>query len=166
MRANCPSRRGPRKWMRREWFRRGRRWATTVGWPRSCRSSRAADYRDGRTYTVSVAVFYKRPLGLAVSATPDPETDPQWTYEIAIPSSIATATISGTAKSDTTLPPTFLDVDSDDKYDQEAGDESHIKSGQWGLVTYLTSAQSSGPAGTVSARSASPALRAVRSMKR
>lgn len=96
----------------------------------------SGSYRDGQTYTVSVAVFYKRPLGLPVSATPDPETDPQWTYAIAIPS-IATATISGTAKSDTTLPPTFLDIDSDGTYDQEAGDESHIKSGQWGLVTYL-----------------------------
>ena len=83
----------------------------------------AGNYRDGRTYTVSVAVFYKRPLQLPSSAS-------ERTLTLAHDGG-STFSISGTTFEDT-----FEDNDGDGTFDQEAGDESYIKSGLWGLVTY------------------------------
>ena len=82
----------------------------------------SSTFEDGRTYTVSVAVFYKRPLQLPSSAS-------ERTLTLA-PDSGSTFTISGTTfeNQDPTESPTTFDPDD--------GDESHIKSGLWGLVTY------------------------------
>jgi len=88
------------------------------------------NYQDCRTYTVSVAVFYKRPLQLLSTVS-------ERTLTLAHNSG-STFTISGTTfeNQDSTESPTTFDPDD--------GDESYIKSGQWGLVTVVARDASTG----------------------
>ena len=82
---------------------------------------------DPKQWTVSVAVFFKRPLGLGAGS--------QWTVPIAsIDSSTGgytTATLDGSDARH------IFDADSAaDIFDQNAGDSMRIKRRQWGLVTF------------------------------
>ena len=82
---------------------------------------------DPHLWTVSVVVFFKRPLGLAAEG--------QWT----VPFTVSSAGNSGytTATLDGSDPDKIYENnDSDTAFSGDAGDTMRIKRRQWGLVTY------------------------------
>ena len=87
---------------------------------------------DPKQWTVSVAVFFKRPLGLQDN---EGNNASQWTVPIAsIDSSTGGYT---TAKLDGSDARHIFDAGSaTDTFDQDAGDSMRIKRRQWGLVTF------------------------------
>ena len=85
----------------------------------------AGNYQDGRTYTVSVAVFYKRPLQLPSSAT-------EKTLDIEGSSTRLNCRIEIEASNKDLI---FEDNGTVGTWERDV-DEKHIKSGLWGLVTY------------------------------
>ncbi len=88
---------------------------------------------DPRYWTVSVAVFYKRPLGLQDDAGNNLS---QWTVPI---SEIGTSTGGyTTVKLNGSDPSDIFDgsSDADADFDQDAGDSMRIKRRMWGLVTF------------------------------
>jgi len=84
---------------------------------------------DPHEWTVSVAVFYKRPINLGASG--------QWTVPLSVATAGAngytTATLDGSA--DTNL--LYENNDNVAGYSRETGDQMRIKRRQWGLVTFL-----------------------------
>jgi len=82
---------------------------------------------DPKQWTVSVAVFFKRPLGLG--------TDSQWTVPFSTSggnNGYTTVTLDGST-------PALLyeDNDASGDFSREGGDQMRIKRRQWGLVTFL-----------------------------
>ena len=86
---------------------------------------------DPKQWTVSVAVFYKRPLSLQDN---EGNNASQWTVPMSIDSSTGgytTATLDGSDARH------IFDAGSaTDTFDQDAGDSMRIKRRQWGLVTF------------------------------
>ena len=82
---------------------------------------------DPKQWTVSVAVFYKRPLGLGAES--------QWTVPFSTSggnNGYTTVTLDGST-------PALLyeDNDASGDFSREGGDQMRIKRRQWGLVTFL-----------------------------
>jgi prepilin-type N-terminal cleavage/methylation domain-containing protein len=93
---------------------------------------------DPKQWTVSVAVFYKRPLGLRDN---EGKNASQWTVPFSTSggnNGYTTVRCHGENGENDPVDATLIfDADSEsDKFDQDAGDSMRIKRRMWGLVTF------------------------------
>ena len=98
-------------------------------WLATFAPSESTSGNDPRSWTVSVAVFYKRPLGVRFAA--NPETDPQRTLVLKVD-----ATGNASLETGGTAGLLFEDTNGDGSLQKEAGEQMRVKRGMWGLVTF------------------------------